>query len=301
MTDQDRPKTGQAEDMGDGIRRILAPNPSPMTYWGTNTYMLGEKDLLVIDPGPDDDQHLQAILDAVLDGQKITKIVVTHSHIDHSPLARRLADQTGATIYAFGGPQAGRSDVMADLADRGFLGGGEGVDATFAPDEILTDGQFFTHEALTLEAIHTPGHFGNHICLALGDICFCGDHVMGWSSSLVSPPDGDLTDFMTSCEKLAKRDWRRLHAGHGLPIEAPNERLQWLMSHRRKREGEILAALHVQADTAEGVAARIYTDVDQRLLPIAARNVFAHLVDLTGRGLVTTPQHIEFTSEFKAI
>jgi len=277
------PKVGDAEVLDTGLRRVLAPNPSPMTFRGTNTYVLGERGLCVIDPGPDSDAHLEAILDAVGAGQRITHVVVTHAHVDHSPLAARLAAAVGCQVCAFGGPQAGRSAVMADLAARGMAGGGEGVDASFAPDVVVAEGDVIDGDGWALEVIHTPGHFGNHIALAWGDACFVGDHVMGWASSLVSPPDGDLTDFMNSCAKLSARDWRVFHAGHGAPIENPQQRLDWLVSHRLGREAEILDALTKGSATAEGLARQIYRETPEVLLPAATRNVFAHLVDLTGK------------------
>ncbi|TCL09569.1 glyoxylase-like metal-dependent hydrolase (beta-lactamase superfamily II) [Shimia isoporae] len=281
------PTPGKAEMLEPGLRRILAPNPSPMTFRGTNTYILGDRGLCVIDPGPDSDAHLQAILASVGDAQQITHVVVTHAHIDHSPLAGRLAKEVGAQIWAFGGPDAGRSAVMAELADRGLAGGGEGVDGSFVPDVIVAEGDVISGDDWSLEVIHTPGHFGNHIALAWGDACFVGDHVMGWASSLVSPPDGDLTDFMNSCAKLHARPWRVFHAGHGAPIEAPHERLDWLVSHRSGREAEILDALAAGSNTAEGLARCIYTETPSALLPAATRNVFAHLVDLVGKNMVS--------------
>ena len=299
MTDAKAPEVGIAQELAPGLRRILAPNPSPMTYWVTNTYLLGRSEITVIDPGPADPRHLDAIVAALDEGQKITKIVVTHAHLDHSPLASMLSDRTGAPIYAFGDHLAGRSEIMQKLSAQGFLGGGEGVDAEFKPDMLGAHGDQIDIEDGQLEVLHTPGHFGNHISLVWGDTCFTGDHVMGWASSLVSPPDGDLTDFMASCDLLATRQWRRFHAGHGAPIEDPNDRLTWLITHRKGREKEILETLSQAPDTAEGLARKIYTDVNPALLPAAARNVFAHLVDLTGRGLAKPTQDIEFTSPFE--
>ncbi|WP_270730134.1 MBL fold metallo-hydrolase [Shimia sp. Alg240-R146] len=281
------PPVGVAEVLEPGLRRVLAPNPSPMTFRGTNTYLLGERGLCVIDPGPDSDAHLEAILASVGPEQSITHVVVTHAHVDHSPLAARLARKVGAKVWAFGGPEAGRSAVMDSLAGQGLAGGGEGVDVAFSPDIVVAEGDEITGDTWTLEVIHTPGHFGNHIALAWGDVCFVGDHVMGWASSLVSPPDGDLSDFMQSCAKLQARSWRVFHAGHGAPIDMPHARLDWLVSHRLGREAEILAALSDGPATASALAARIYTDTPAALLPAATRNVFAHLVDLVGKNIIS--------------
>ena len=226
-----------------GIRRVLAPNPSPMTKDGTNTYLLGTQDIAVIDPGPAIPEHLEALLSVLEPGQQITHIVVTHSHLDHSPLAAELSSATSAPVYAFGDAFAGRSEIMSSLAQASPLGGGEGIDTQFVPDRIIRDGDTLRIGDIGLDVIHTPGHLGNHICLAWGDVCFSGDHVMGWSSTLISPPDGDLTDFMASCAKLQARTWSRFFPGHGDPIEDPSARMDWLVAHRRGREASLLKAL----------------------------------------------------------
>ncbi|WP_170570594.1 MBL fold metallo-hydrolase [Ruegeria atlantica] len=284
--DDFNPPAGTAIELQLGLRRILAPNPSPMTFRGTNTYLLGTGELAVIDPGPLSESHLHAILDAVQPGQRISHIVVTHTHLDHSPLARPLAERTGAPILAFGGPEAGRSTVMTRLALDGLAGGGEGIDTTFVPDIELPDGAQITGDNWQLEVVHTPGHLGNHIALAWGDVCFTGDHVMGWASSLVSPPDGDLTDFMEACYRLRTRDWSVFHAGHGAPIKDPAARLDWLIKHRQTREAQILSALEDRPGTARDLAKRIYVDTPAALLPAAERNVFAHLIDLVGKSQI---------------
>ena len=277
------PIIGLAETLENGVRRIVAPNPSPMTYRGTNTYIVGTRDLAVIDPGPKSDTHLQAILDAVGADQKITHIIVTHTHLDHSPLARSLAAATGATILAFGDATAGRSDAMKALAASGMVGGGEGIDVDFQPDQTVEDGDFIKGSDWQLEVIHTPGHIGNHICLSWNDLCFTADHVMGWASSLVSPPDGDLTDFMESCAKLEDYDWRVFYPGHGAAINDPSERLDWLIDHRLNREAAILDLLEDAPATARELAKAIYTDTPPALLGAATRNVLAHLIDLVGQ------------------
>ena len=285
------PEIGLAETLEPGLRRIVAPNPSPMTYRGTNTYLLGETDVAVIDPGPDSPAHLEAILAAIQPGQRISHIIVTHTHLDHSPLARPLAARTGAEVWAFGNATAGRSPVMQGLAEAGLMGGGEGVDHGFRPDHSLADGDMLEGNGWALEVLHTPGHIGNHLCLAWGDACLTADHVMGWATSLVSPPDGDLTDFMASCEKLGARNWRVFYPGHGAPVSDPNARLDWLVAHRRAREASILKALNAGPATAEDLARVIYTETPAALLGAATRNVLAHLVDLTGRGRVA-PQGV---------
>ncbi|MEQ6248170.1 MBL fold metallo-hydrolase [Sulfitobacter sp. HNIBRBA3233] len=279
------PPIGVAEQLEPGLRRIVAPNPSPMTYRGTNTYLLGTGDLAVIDPGPANPQHLDAILAALRPGERISHIVVTHTHLDHSPLARPLSRKTGAPILAFGGATAGRSEVMQMLADQGDIGGGEGIDHDFSPDETLTDGAVLAGDGWQLEAIHTPGHIGNHLSLAWGERCFTADHVMGWASSLVSPPDGDLTDFMASCARLQSRDWSVFYPGHGAAITSPADRLSWLVTHRRSRESAILDALQKGPSDAATLAAEIYTETPAALLGAATRNVLAHLLDLHGRDL----------------
>ena len=285
-----QPLPGAPETLGPGLRRIVAPNPSPMTYRGTNTYLVGRRGLAVIDPGPMLEAHLDAILAAVTPGQRITHILVTHAHLDHSPLARPLSEATGAPVLAFGDAASGRSQAMQALAESGMVGGGEGVDAGFAPDQCLADGARVAGDGWQLEALHTPGHFGNHLSFAWGDMLFSGDVVMGWASSLVSPPDGDLTAFMTSLSRLAARRWSRFHPGHGAPIDAPAERLSELRDHRLMREAQILSALGSGASDATSLAARIYTDTPATLLPAATRNVLAHLLDLqaSGRARVLT-------------
>ncbi|GHF55698.1 MBL fold metallo-hydrolase [Seohaeicola zhoushanensis] len=295
------PPVGPAVTLEPGVRRIVAPNASPMTYRGTNTYLVGTGDLAVIDPGPASRPHLEAIVAAIEPGQKISHIIVTHTHTDHSPLAADLAARTGAPILAFGTAHAGRSPVMSRLAEAGLAGGGEGIDHAFRPDVTLADGEIVEGDGWTLEVIHTPGHIGNHIALAMGDLCFTADHVMGWASSLVSPPDGDLTDFMESCRRLRARDWRVFHSGHGAPIEDPAGRVDWLVDHRLGRERQILAALEAGAATPRALAERIYTETPPSLIPAAERNVFAHLIDLTGRSLVSPTAELAANATFSRL
>lgn len=281
-----KPVYGQAETLEPMLRRIVAPNPSPMTYRGTNTYLLGNRGIAVIDPGPKNDTHFKAICDALRDGQYISHIIVSHAHLDHSPLSGRLSAATGAPVYGYGTADAGRSAVMTALARTGLAGGGEGVDHRFQPQEMVADDDVIQGENWTLRVLHTPGHIGNHICLAWGDACFTADHVMGWASSLVSPPDGDLTDFMNSCARLQREPWRIFYPGHGAPVRSPRARLDWLVTHRRDRETSILNALAAGPRTAAEIARVVYHDVSAGLLPAAERNVLAHLIDLEGKSQV---------------
>ncbi|MCT4555861.1 MAG: MBL fold metallo-hydrolase [Pelagimonas sp.] len=294
-----QPIPGVPEDIAPGMRRLLAPNPSPMTYRGTNTYLLGTGDIAVIDPGPMDMEHHQAILDALAPGQRISHILVTHAHLDHSPLARPLSDSTGAPVYGFGPAESGRSDIMQTLAQSGQLAGGEGVDLGFAPDHLLADGDVLNGDGWQVEALHTPGHMANHLSFAWGDVLFSGDLVMSWASSLVSPPDGDLGAFMASLRKLQARNWSVFHAGHGAPVLDPAARLQELLTHRQSRESAILSALSAGPATADQLAAQIYTETPPALLPAAARNVLAHLIDLTEKTQVAPVDKIAANAVFQ--
>lgn len=270
---------GVVQHLEPGLRMVLAPNPSPMTHWGTNTYLLGAGEVTVIDPGPADDRHLAALLAALEPGERITQILVTHAHLDHSPLARPLASATGAEILAFGGATSGRSPRMVALAG---LGGGEGLDHTFQPDRLLRDGDQILGADWALTTLHTPGHLGGHLCFAWGETLFCGDHVMGWAPSLVSPPDGDMTDYMASLDRIAQGGWRRGYAAHGAPLPDLPARIAEITAHRRSREAAILAALTDSPDLTT-LQHRVYAELAPALQPAARRNLLAHLVDLAHR------------------
>jgi len=286
----EKPAPGIALELAPGIRRVLAPNPGPMTHWGTNSYVLGRTDAAVIDPGPDDARHRAALLAAVA-GARVHAVLVTHAHRDHSAGARAFAADVGAPVLAFGPPEAGRSPVMSRLAASGrFGGGGEGVDTDFRPDGVLDDGRRIDFGEGALEVVHCPGHFGGHLAFALGDILFSGDHVMDWATTLISPPDGDVADFLASCARLRARADRLCLPGHGPPVTDPAARLDWLVAHRAEREAEVLAALTHGPARAGDVTRAIYRDIPPGLLPAASRNVLAHLVDLHERGrIVASP------------
>lgn len=291
------PEPGRSEVLEDGLRRVLAPNPGPMTRWGTNTFILGEGRVAIVDPGPDHDGHLAAILAAVA-GETVSHILVTHAHLDHSPLARRLAERTGAPVLGFGPPEAGRSPTMQALAHSGHAGGGEGVDADFAPDILLRHTDAVAGDGWSITALHTPGHFAGHLSFVFGTSVISGDHVMDWSSSLVSPPDGDLTAFMRTSRNLRDAGYRKLYPGHGGAIDDPAARLNWLIAHRQAREAEILNAMAPMPRTIATITSEVYTDIPAAMLPAAERNVFAHLVDLEGRGLVKATPRLAATAAF---
>lgn len=285
-TDENKfdPRPGQPLMLEEGLRLVLAPNPSPMTERGTNSYLLGEGALTVIDPGPDDSRHVAALLAAPARGERITRILVSHAHLDHSPAARILAHETGAPVLAYGDALAGRSARMRRLAGD-EIGGGEGVDAAFRPDEALPDGGEIDIGGLALRALHTPGHFGNHLSFLWGQALFSGDTVMGWAPSLVSPPDGDLTDFMVSLDRLEALGPTRLYPGHGAPVDDGPARIRALRAHRRSREEAIRGALDEGARDAAEIVRRVYTDVAPALIGGALRNVLAHLIDLQAKDL----------------
>jgi glyoxylase-like metal-dependent hydrolase (beta-lactamase superfamily II) len=268
------------------IRCVLAPNSSMMTQTGTNTYIVGSGRVAVIDPGPAIAAHQAAILAALSPGESISNIFVTHAHLDHSGLAASLASATDAAIYGFGPAGAGRSVTMRRLADKLPISGSEGVDHGFQPDISMADGDYVDGENWRLTALHTPGHMGNHLCFAVEDLLFSGDHVMGWSTSLVSPPDGDMTDYMASLAKLQARQWRRFLPGHGDPIRNPERRLIDLLAHRHAREAALLVALADGATDIATLTSVVYPDLAVPLIPAAYRNILAHLIDLEGRNLI---------------
>lgn len=279
---------GSAVTLGHGISRIVAPNPSPMTGQGTNSYLVGKhKGLALIDPGPGIAAHLDAILSALGTARHISHILVTHPHSDHSSLAPALAAATGAQVLAFGPAGSGRPARMQALAAQGDLGGGEGTDTRFDPDMRLTDGDVVRGDGWQIKVHHCPGHMAEHLCFAYGDQLFSGDHVMGWSTSLVSPPDGDMGAYMASLAALQKQDWARFLPGHGPVIADPETRLDELVVHRLAREAAILSAVAEGARTLAAITRRVYADIPPGLRPAAARNAFAHLIDLADKGRVT--------------
>lgn len=282
---------GAAVRLAPQVRRLTAPNPSPMTFTGTQTYLVGAGEVAVIDPGPASAAHTAAILGALDRGERIGAILVTHTHVDHSPGAAALKAATGAPCYAYGPHGAGMSAAMRSLAAAGAdLGGGEGADAGFAPDETLDDGDVVELGEARLTALHTPGHLSNHLAFALDGPepgVFTGDLIMGWATTMVSPPDGDMAAFMASLARMGGRDDRVFWPGHGHPVENPAGMIAHQTAHRRGREAQILDALQAGgAQTPAALTEAIYADVDKALHRAAARNVLAHLLGLEAEGRV---------------
>lgn len=280
------------------LRLLRAPNPSPMTQTGTNTYIIGKDELCIIDPGPDDTLHLQAICNAIGANQSVAAVLVTHAHRDHSALALRLARLLGVPIMAYGSATVGRSRVMSALCEAGMTDGGEGVDSEFMPDKALSDGETIQFGAETIRAIWTPGHMGNHMCFQWRDVIFSGDHIMGWASSLISPPDGDMQAFMSSLDLIEACNPNILYPGHGARIDAPAQRIAELRAHRLQREHEIIQAVATGRQTVLELVEKIYADTPPSLRPAAARNVHAHLISLWQRGVVCTPDLPSATARY---
>jgi glyoxylase-like metal-dependent hydrolase (beta-lactamase superfamily II) len=266
------------------VRRIVAPNPSPFTYTGTCTYVVGQGDVAVIDPGPDDPGHIQALLDA-LGTERVSQIVITHTHRDHSPGARLLQEATGAPIMGAGPHRAARAPLSNEAPRLDASS-----DSTHRPDLQLAEGEAVEGDGWRLIALETPGHTMNHLAFALPEekALFSGDHVMAWSTTIVAPPDGSMRDYMASLDKLARRDDRVFWPGHGGPVAEPKRFVRALLGHRRARESAILARLEAGDETIADIVPRLYEGLAPTLKGAAALSVFAHLEDLVARGLAAT-------------
>ena len=268
---------GHIERLSPLVRRVLARNPSPFTYTGTGTYIVGAGTVAVIDPGPADPAHVAALIDG-LAGETVSHLLVTHTHMDHSPAAPALAAATGAEIVGCA-PLVLHDD--GPRADAGF-------DPDYAPGRVLADGEHVAGPGWTLTAVATPGHTSNHLCYALPQerALFTGDHVMGWSTTVVAPPDGDMAAYMASLRLLLDRDDTVYYPTHGAPVTDPQRFTRGLITHRRQRETQILNLLGRAPQAIPAMVAVMYAKVDPRLHPAAGRSVLAHLIDLRARGMV---------------
>ena len=268
---------GVSEQLSPLVRRVLARNPSPFTYTGTGTYIVGHGTVAIVDPGPADAAHLDAVARAVA-GERVSHLVITHTHMDHSPAAVPLRTRLGAQVVGC---------VPLVLSDDGPRADA-GFDPSYAPDRVLDTGETLEGPGWTLSALHTPGHTSNHLCYALEEerALFSGDHVMGWSTTVVAPPDGDMADYMASLRLLLDRDDTRYYPTHGAPIDEPQRLVRHLMAHRRQRETQILGQLEGGPQAIPAMVARMYTAVDKRLWGAAGRSVLAHLIALETRGIV---------------
>ena len=270
--------TGLCEQLEPLVRRVLAPNGSPFTYTGTQTYLVGtEAGLAVIDPGPDLPEHLAA-LEAAIGEAPVRAICCTHTHRDHSPAAAPLAARTGAPIIGCAPLALACDEPRADVP----------FDTTYRPDRVLADGESVSGPHWTLTALATPGHTSNHLCYALEEsgALFTGDHVMGWSTTVVAPPDGDMAAYMASLDRLYARNDRVYYPAHGPAVTRPRQLVRGMIGHRRQRERQILRLLGQRAQAIPELVPAMYKGVDERLWPAAGQSVKAHLIDLERRGLV---------------
>ena len=269
---------GVVDQVSPLIRRVICNNPGGFTFHGTGTYIIGQGEVAVIDPGPLDDDHIAA-LERAVQGETVTHILITHTHRDHSPAAAPFKKLTGAPTYGYG-PHGG---------DRGGPKVEEGGDYEFVPDHVIKDGDVIEGKGWTFEAIHTPGHTSNHICFALREenAIFTGDHVMGWSTSVISPPDGNMSDYMSSLREILTREEEIYWPTHGPAITGPKAHVEAFITHRSGREDAILECIRDGRNTIPAMVEVMYADVDKRLHRAAGRSVFAHLLHMAETGRVT--------------
>jgi len=285
---------GACDQVSPLIRRVVAENPGPFTFTGTGTYIVGHGEVAVIDPGPDLPAHLDAILAALAPGERVSHILVTHHHADHSPLARPLQAATGAPIYGCA--------VAAPVDDDGGVRTEAGYDQGFSPDvSVCGGGMAISGPGWTLESIATPGHTSNHICYALAEenALFSGDHIMGWSTTVITPPDGDMSDYMASLELVRARGFATLWPTHGPPVREVAPFVEAYIAHRRAREAQVLKALAAGPSRIGTMVPQLYADIDPRLHPAAARSVLGHMIDLVRRGQVAVEGEPGPDSEYR--
>ena len=274
----------RVQEMAPGVRAIVADNPGPFTYKGTISYIVGRGQVAIIDPGPDDAAHIAALLDAVR-GETVTHIFVTHTHRDHSPAAAKVKAVTGAKVFAQGPHRSARPLHTGEVRRLDAS-----ADLDFRPDIALADGEIVSGAGWTLQAVATPGHTANHMAFAFkeSNLLFAGDHVMAWSTTIVAPPDGAMTDYMASLRKLARRSEPLYLSGHGAPVREAPRYVQHLIRHRQARETSILHRLAKGEADIPTIVRAVYIGLDPRLIGAAALSVLAHLEELVARGAVVT-------------
>ncbi|WND03262.1 MBL fold metallo-hydrolase [Temperatibacter marinus] len=287
---EENPDYGVAQSVTPLVTRVLCENPSPFTYTGTGTYLIGTEDLAIIDPGPLNDDHLTALLKAV-DGRPVNAILITHNHSDHSPLAIRLAEAVKAPILGSALPESLKIPDEGNPLDAG-------LDRRYRPDLEIEDGHLVCGKGWTLKTIHTPGHISHHISFFLEEenSLFCGDHIMGWSTSVIIPPEGHLRSYLKSLQELMEMDLARLYPTHGKPIDNPTKFMRATIVHRHMREGQIVTCLKEGRQTIMEMVTHMYKSVDKKLHGAAALSVSAHLIALIEEGKVTQSEHEDLIS-----
>lgn len=283
---------GRCDQLSALVRRVIAPNPGPFTFTGTGVFIVGRGEVAVLDPGPAMAEH-EAALDAALEGERVTHVLVTHHHLDHSPLAHTLAKKHGAKVH-------GMSPAVAP-PEGGEVRMEAGDDHGFRPDIEVADGDQFKGPGWTLTALHTPGHTSNHVCYALSEenTLFSGDHVMGWSTSVVSPPDGSMGDYIAQLRRVRALDFDVIRPTHGTAIEATAPFMDAYIEHRLNRERQILKQLKDGRTRIKDMVAHMYADVDTRLHPAAAHSVLSHMIHLVEQGRVTTPAEPGLDADYR--
>ncbi len=282
---------GKVEQVAPGVRRIIAENPSPFTLYGTGTYILGRGQVAVIDPGPADSVHIGALV-AGLKEETISHILITHTHMDHSPGCRLLKEHTNAQTYAYGPHGAGKLEQGVPVE--------EGGDMEFQPDLLVRDGDVLTGDGWSVECVYTPGHTSNHMCYQLreGRMLFTGDHVMGWSTSIISPPDGDMGAYFASLEKLLNRDDSAYWPTHGPMVDDPKTLVRAFVKHRQDREEQILHCVEQGVHLIQNMVPRIYVELPEFMYPAAARSVLASVEHMVANGLLATEGRVQLAARY---
>ncbi len=281
---------GEVARVSPRIRRVIADNPGPFTYLGTGVYIVGNGEVAVIDPGPVIAAHFEA-LKLALAGETVTHVLTTHTHLDHSPLAHPLAEWAGCKVFGRPDPDVAHAGVTLE----------EGGEAGFRPDVLVNDGDVFSGKDWTLEAITTPGHMSNHVCYGLREenALFSGDHIMGWSTTVISPPDGNMRQYFVSLDKIRKRGFSTLWPTHGPPITDVAPFIDAYAAHRRAREAAIVERMKAGDTSIPEMVKVIYRDVDKRLHAPAAHSVLAHVIQLVEEGRVIAEGPLEISTHYR--